>query len=158
MKNKMEERDMEEEEKEREGEGWRIGIKVIFFRNFLLLFYVYYTGRVFFLFFLKLVFSRILYVKKTHQKVLDTAAHKKNIDSLYKTIVFDCSRAVLIWLAWARKPPPHICPPTTILSEKNSSNKFDPVELTTDGVVSAAPDKSASKFADSELPSLTFSH
>jgi hypothetical protein len=31
MKNKMEERDMEEEEKEREGEGWRIGIKVIFF-------------------------------------------------------------------------------------------------------------------------------
>jgi hypothetical protein len=116
MKNKMEERDMEEEGKEREGEEWKIGIKVIFFRNFLLLFSVYYT------------------------------------------IVFDCSRAVLIWLAWARKPPPHICPPTTILSEKNSSNKFDPVELTTDGVVSAAPDKSASKFADSELPSLTFSH
>jgi hypothetical protein len=51
MKNKMEERDMEEEEKEREGEGWRIGIKVIFFRNFLLLFYAYYTGRVFFFYF-----------------------------------------------------------------------------------------------------------
>jgi hypothetical protein len=48
MKNKMEERDMEEEGKEREGEEWKIGIKVFFFRNFLLLFSVYYTGRVFF--------------------------------------------------------------------------------------------------------------
>jgi hypothetical protein len=52
MKNKMEERDMEEEEKER-GEGWRIGIKV-FFSEFLVVILCLLYRESFFPIFLKI--------------------------------------------------------------------------------------------------------